>query len=266
MVADYFAEHYHEIPRIPLKELCRAIGVSEPTIFRFCNDMGFAGIKDLKLYLASVNVEQEPPRLPRSVPEISETVDDQDFRFYINRILHAEEKILTRTISHIDIAALRKAAAMLIGSSHIVLYGLGSSQLVCQDAVRKLMRMQISAWAMTDEGDVENFLKNGHEKNLLFCISHTGASQQVVNAMREAHNYGVPTLLMTSYPQSAAAKYADFTLQTYAMEEITTRVGMTSRISQFAVLDSLVMIIARMIEKNLFVKMDTDSQTVLSND
>lgn len=259
LVADYFAEHYRDIPRMSLKELCRAIGVSEPTVFRFCTAMNFTGIKDIKLYIAShcLMVQKEEAAEHTAASEEGETRD------FVKRILSAEQKILMTTFLHLDTQKVDEAARMMIGAQRIFLYGLGSSALVCQDAARKLTRMQMNAWALRDEEDLKSNLRFSQVPTVLFCVSHSGASQQVINVMRVAHELHIPVLLMTSYPQSAAAKYADLILQTFAIEELSSRVGMTSRISQFAVLDALALTVAHATEREFFLNIDKNSRKVL---
>jgi len=256
LVADYFSEHDQDIPRMSLKVLCKAIGVSEPTVFRFCSAMGFSGIKDIKLYMAAHCLT------PLAKEEPKEPVKEESLDF-VRRILSAEQKILMTTLLHLDVKNVDKAAQMLIGAQRIFLYGLGSSALVCQDAARRLIRMQLNAWALHDEEDLKNHLRNTQKPTVLFCVSHSGASQQVINLMRLAHDLHIPTLLMTSYPQSAAARYADLILQTYAIEELSNRIGLTSRISQFAVLDALTLTAAHLTEQELFLNIDQNSRKVL---
>jgi len=255
LVADYFAEHSASIPPMPLKAICRAAGVSEPTVFRFCRAMGFAGIKDIKLYMASHLHDASP-----AAPEEAKPNGTYEF---VSRILEAEQKILSVTIRHLDPVLLEEAASHIASAGRIFLYGLGSSFLVCQDAARKLTRMQMNAWAIQEPDELKTHLHMSRSPALLFCISHSGSSRPVISALQTARSLQIPTLLMTSYPHSAAARYADWVLQTYAVEEISSRVGMTSRISQFAVLDALILTIAHLSEGELFLKMDQNSRLVL---
>jgi RpiR family carbohydrate utilization transcriptional regulator len=207
--ADFFEAHAQQICRMPLKEICRGAGVSEPTVFRFCRAMGFEGIKDIKLYLAAQVAQAESPA-PQETAE--ETAG------FVGRILAAEQKILATTIRRLDAQLLEEAARRLSGAERIFFYGQGSSFLPCQDAARKLMRMQLSAWAIQDTEDLASQLRVWGSKAVLMCISHSGASGQVIQLMRAAQSHKAGVLLMTSYPQSAAAKHAALILQTYAME------------------------------------------------
>ena len=251
LAADYFSGHALQIPRMSLKQICHAAGVSEPTVFRFCRAMGFEGVKDIKLYLASHSLPDTPPQ---------EVSGDGDF---VSRILAAEQKILATTIRQLDPSILEQAACTLVRADRIYLYGQGSSFLVCQDAARKLARMQFNAWAVQDTEDLSSYIRHGKETSALMCVSHSGTSRQVIAAMQTARQRGMAVVLMTSYPQSAAARHADVTLQTFAMEDVSLRVGMTSRISQFAVLDALVLTIAHMTEQELFAEMDRNSRKEL---
>ena len=56
LVADYVCDHLPQISRMSIREFKQAVGVSEPTIFRFCQAIGFRGFKEFKISLA----EQTP--------------------------------------------------------------------------------------------------------------------------------------------------------------------------------------------------------------
>jgi len=51
-VADYISEHLEEVTTIALSDLAHNVGVSEPTVIRFCRTLGCDGFRDFKMRLA----------------------------------------------------------------------------------------------------------------------------------------------------------------------------------------------------------------------
>ena len=51
-VADYVSEHLEAVTTIALSELAENVGVSEPTVIRFCRTLGCDGFRDFKMQLA----------------------------------------------------------------------------------------------------------------------------------------------------------------------------------------------------------------------
>ena len=47
-VAAYVVDNYYQIPFLSITALARNIGVSDTTIIKFCNQLGFSGFGDFK--------------------------------------------------------------------------------------------------------------------------------------------------------------------------------------------------------------------------
>ncbi|MFL6126329.1 MurR/RpiR family transcriptional regulator, partial [Actinophytocola sp.] len=76
-------------------------------------------------------------------------------------------------------------------------------------------------------------------------ISHTGATADTVEALREARRAGATTVALTNFPTAPISEVADLVLTT-AARETTFRSGATaSRIAQLTVVDCLFIGIAQ---------------------
>ena len=70
-------------------------------------------------------------------------------------------------------------------------------------------------------------------------VSHTGATADTVEALRQARQRGATTIALTNFPRSPITEVADHVLTT-AARETTFRSGATaSRIAQLTVIDCL---------------------------
>jgi len=70
-------------------------------------------------------------------------------------------------------------------------------------------------------------------------ISYSGNNEDVVRAMRVAHDRQARTVAITNYPTSPAAKLADVVLLTGATETPLVSESGPSRVVQLAVIDVL---------------------------
>lgn len=52
LVADYVSAHLEDVTTIALSDLAKKVGVSEPTVIRFCRTLGCDGFRDFKIRLA----------------------------------------------------------------------------------------------------------------------------------------------------------------------------------------------------------------------
>jgi len=51
-VTNYVLTHPNEVVHYSISELAELVGVSEPTVIRFCRGAEFKGLQDLKIFLA----------------------------------------------------------------------------------------------------------------------------------------------------------------------------------------------------------------------
>ena len=58
-VADFVSAHLEEISGMTIAELAGAVGVSTPTVVRFCRSMGCDGFREFKLRLAQNLYEKD---------------------------------------------------------------------------------------------------------------------------------------------------------------------------------------------------------------
>lgn len=235
-MADYVLEYTDKIPRMSTLELKAATGVAEPTIFRFCKRIGFTGIKELKLFLAQYSGREQTEK---EAPDF----EHSGLQELVYRSLEAERRIIKNTQELMDYEIFEKVADIMVKAERICLFGIGASYLVCNDAHRKLQPMSMSAWAFNETTDTLALMRRMKNTDVVFCVSHSGASAATLQVMRDAKRLKLKTVLMTSFPQSQCAKYADLVLKTYAPEIPGSRTGISSRVSQFAVFDALYLMI-----------------------
>ena len=238
-VADFILEDPTRLPHMTTLELRAAIGVSEPTIFRFCKAMGYRGLQDFRIQLAFVTGEG---RESKRATKDAKTDPQSARRDFARSALLAMQQVAARTEHLLDYAELELLADKMLEAHRITFFGVGSSYLVCLDAKRKLQRLDLDVRAgncMSDTLSEINRMKSG---DILVVVSHSGTTLDAQQVIRVGAMHGLETVLLTSYPESACARHAQHVIKTYAPEASHSRSGIASRISQFAVFDALYML------------------------
>lgn len=77
--------------------------------------------------------------------------------------------------------------------------------------------------------------------DLLVAVSHSGQNADTLKVLNTANKNGIGTLAITTFLKSEIAESADLVLATKTRESPYRNVAISSRISQFAVMDSLFM-------------------------
>jgi DNA-binding MurR/RpiR family transcriptional regulator len=118
--------------------------------------------------------------------------------------------------------------------------GVGASNIVAADAQQKLLRVNKGAMAFTDMHLVATLIANADENDIVFAISFSGETPEVVNILKLAKERGVKTIGLTHYGQTTVSSLCDVTLYTSYSNEAPFRSAATSsRLAQLYMIDIL---------------------------
>jgi len=233
-VARSIEERPADVIRLSVRSLAEAVGVSEATVIRCCQSLGYAGLRELKLALA---VETAVP-----LQLIREDIQPDDSALTImHKVLHADIQAIADTLAVLDHEAFERAFAALRDAPRIEFYGVGSSIPLATDAYFRFLRIGIPTAAITDpyiQGVSAAQLRPGA---VAFAISHSGRSVETANALRTARAAGATTILLTSHANSAVGEHADIQLITADRSVTPHRETAARRIAQLSLIDALCM-------------------------
>ncbi len=229
-VADYLLSCPDIRAPLSISELAQRSHSSEATITRFSRRLGFSGYPDLKISLA-----QEDPRATVS-PSIGET--DTCYEIF-DKVCNDAYLSLERTKKIISEQALSEASEALANAGKIVLIGLGTSASVADDMAGKLLRAGCCATAYSDthlQAVAVSFVGPG---DVVVGISQSGASKDVVEALRSARLNGATTVCITGTEHSPIIRAADIVLLTDTEETRHSALRLSSHIARQMVVDAV---------------------------
>ncbi|GGF22890.1 hypothetical protein GCM10010954_22110 [Halobacillus andaensis] len=139
---------------------------------------------------------------------------------------------------------LNKAVEVIAEASFIEFYGSGGSGTVALDAHHKLLKLGIKSFAYNDSTLQAMSASVLSEKDVVIGISHTGATKEVLNALKLAKDAGATVICITNSSKSPITKISDIVLQTASKETLFRTDAISSRIAQLTIIDILVASIA----------------------
>ncbi|HHY45819.1 MAG TPA: MurR/RpiR family transcriptional regulator [Firmicutes bacterium] len=241
--ADYILEHPSKVIHMSVTEFAEKVGVSEATIVRLCQKVGFKGYHDLRLRLAGeVTVPRRNMYETITGADNIQTVMEKAFALYTQS--------LKDTLSILDVREMERAVDSILKAGKVQLYGAGGSGGIASVAYEKLLRVGVFSSVCTDphtQAVLANMLGPG---DVAIGISHSGASLETVNVIHLAKETGATTIGITNQSQSPLAKLVDIKLITGAQETPLGPEAGVSRIAQVAVVDVLCLGIA--LKKDLY--------------
>lgn len=218
-----------EMP-IYITDFARRCGTSEATVVRFAKRLGFEGFQQLKIAMA-----QQTENRPINADI---TFDDSAADVFA-KICDDVYCSLEKTKKALDGNQLQRACDAIASAGEVLIFGLGNSASVAADAAHKLFRLGIKAHAYTDNHMQAIAAAHACDKSAAIGISHSGASQDIVSALRLAKENGAVTIALTHLGKSPIGKVSDIILSTVSDETNYRVLGLSSRIAQLTIVDAI---------------------------
>ncbi|HZW53801.1 MAG TPA: MurR/RpiR family transcriptional regulator [Candidatus Elarobacter sp.] len=231
-VADFILKHPDELIYLTVTELAERTSTSESTVVRLTQKIGYKGYQEFKIMLARDLVEP--------TTEIHSAIEaGDDLATVKSKVFHANAQALRDTLEVLDDEQLRRAVEALAGARRVEIYGVGGSSPLALDAYHKLIKLGVSALALSD-GDLMAMSSSLlGPADVALGISHTGASRDVTDALGRAKSCGATTICLTHRPSSPVTKVSDIVLVTAAQQTAFRSDASSSRIAQLTIIDVL---------------------------
>lgn len=231
-VAKYIVDDPEAAVYYTITELGQKASVCDTTIIRFCRKLGFRGYSDFRIEL-TLEVSSTKKE---SVDAIAE---EDDATSIIKKLSVINNQAIEQTLLLLDSTKVMETVKLMQQCKKIHFYGVGMSGIVGLDAKFKLMRLGLNVESLFDS---HTFLIDASlvgPDDIVFGLSHSGDSQDVVAAMKLAKKRGAHTVAITHYQKSAITKYSDIVLLEGLNETYMQSDTLGCRIAQYFVIDVL---------------------------
>ncbi|MGG4488279.1 MurR/RpiR family transcriptional regulator [Metabacillus idriensis] len=232
-LADYILQHPHEVVNSTVSELSTSAKTSGAAVVRLCKSLGLKGFQDLKMRIAG--------DLMKSVEQGYRDIEPSESLYrVVEKTTSNTIQIIRDTAEIIDHENLKEAISLLLKAKNVHFCGVGASSIVAQDAQQKLIRINKGATAFTDMHLVATLIANADPDDVLFAISFSGETQEIINVLKLAKERGVKTIGLTHFGQTTVSSLSDVSLHTSFSNEAPFRSAATSsRLAQLYMIDIL---------------------------
>lgn len=231
-VADFVIANLHDAVTMSVHEFSEHAGISVATAVRFCRKLGFKGYRDFCIQMAqSMNSHVD------YVMDMHGCTDDVEE--HIHRVLLANAETIRTTLAGLDYPLLRQVAHEINQCRNLLFVGMGTSQIVCQDATLRFLRAGKQVVCYADSHASIVAVSHYGPEDIVVGISHSGTTQEVYEVLQIARSRGARTIGITTYPQERISDVSDVVLRTQTRESPMHKVAITSRTGQLAIIDAL---------------------------
>jgi DNA-binding MurR/RpiR family transcriptional regulator len=175
----------------PIEDLAPWVGVSAPTITRFCRAVGCEGLRDLKLRLMGglrVGLRYLEPLTP---PEtMAEAVD---------RVGQRAHRAIAKTVESADIKAFEHAAEIMSRCRILYVFGGGGvSSWLVEEVQNRLFRLGVHVIPCVDHQMQMMLAATVDRVDAVLCCSLTGRNAELIKVASIALEYGAATIALTT--------------------------------------------------------------------
>ena len=194
-VAEFIARHREEAVFLSAAEIGRELAMSDATVIRTAQTLGYAGLPELKAELQGALRSRATPalRLGRSLEDAG-----ADPAAILDHVLATELELVTdarRTLQPKDFA---RALDLLAGADRVLVFGIGPNGPHAQYAALRLGRLRRSAIAITARGlALADALLGLRKGDVIVTIAYERLNPETRVVLDRARELGLASILIT---------------------------------------------------------------------
>jgi DNA-binding MurR/RpiR family transcriptional regulator len=211
--AQYILDHYDEAIFLTASRLAKQAGVSEATIVRLAQVLGFEGYPKMQQTLRD-NLRNQLSTVARLTNTVRHIRGDGDI---LTKTMQEDMHNLAQTLRDISLETFHQALMDMVNAKRIFVAGLRGAHAPALVLAFYLQFLKMDAHAVTPGyGDVWNTLQDLCPKDLVIGISFPRYTKLTVEILEYAHEQGAKVGAITDSLVSPLARNADWVLLAYS--------------------------------------------------
>ncbi len=186
-MADYILSQPDETRHLSSQQLAAEAGVSQSSVVKFSQKLGFKGFPALKLALSEALASSPDPH---SVPVHNHIRGDDPLRLVGEKLIKDNVAAMHASLDVNTEETLREAVTLLRNARRVIVTGIGASGPVARNFSWKLMKIGINAVSEQDMHALLATVQAMSSDDLLLAISYSGERREINMAAGEALRVG----------------------------------------------------------------------------
>lgn len=213
-IVEYIVNHKKEVTKQSIQVLAVNVFTVPNTITRLSKKLGYDGFSHLKNSLKEeINAEQH---------------EGEALHFYIQK-----------TCMLIDEETLEYTAKMFYSAKRVICFGIGDNVSFCGMVVKNLRIAGTNAILPIHRHEIIQEIQSLRKSDVVFFISLSGESTQVLEAAQLAKEKGAGVVSLTHFEKNALQQLADISLFCYAPKSYKNGYNVTMMTPLMLVIETL---------------------------
>lgn len=227
------SDKQNNISTLSAVALGKQCGVSNASVIRFAQNLGYKGYSEFKLEYLAIQ--------KKDVGEVlySDVRSDDSAQAIIQKAGYLFTKNVDNAMRVVDAEKIEQLAQAIVKAEKIALFGVGSSGIVAADAYQKLIRINKNVLFNPDTHVQRAYASMLTDNDLALAFTTRGHTDEVLQSLEIAEQSCCTISAITRYGKTPINKLCDLTLQ-FAYRERHQELGMiTPQLSQMMLFDVL---------------------------
>ena len=231
-IADFVLAQHSQVQFMSITQLADECGTAEATVSRFCRSMKLKGFNAFKIELAKHSVTGAVP-----APQQEHRQDTLEGRCVEVRRLAIDA--VTHTVEMVEPAQVLRAVELFEQAAHVMCIGSGGSSIMASECAHLFSTVTAKFYAVSDSHMQMSATATMSPQDVIVLFSYSGATTSGIQVLELAKSRGIPTILVTRFPKSPAAKLADVVLRCGSNEGPFQFGSVPAKVAQLVVMDVL---------------------------
>ena len=244
LIASYILEHYDKAAYLTAARLGSVVGVSESTVVRFANELGYDGYPAFQHSLQEI-IRNRLTSFQR-IEVTNSLIGDGNV---LDKVLLSDAEKIRRTLEEIDHTSFERAVDRIVSAKQIYIIGVRSSSSLA-GFLNYNFRMIFDnvKFVQTTSGSemFEQIMQIG-EGDVMIAISFPRYSKRIINAVEYAGSKRADVVALTDSVQSPIAEYADHLL--IAQSDMASFVD--SLVAPLSIINAMIVAVSRRKQEEL---------------
>ncbi|NLK21745.1 MAG: MurR/RpiR family transcriptional regulator [Epulopiscium sp.] len=209
LIANYILNHYEKAVFLTAAKLGNIVGVSESTVVRFANELGYDGYPKLQRAL-----EELVKNRLTSVQRMEVASDRLEQQHVLKHVLQSDAEKIKCTLEEIDEETFDKSVDIILNARQIYILGVRSSAALASflGFYFNLLFDNIKLIHTNSVSEMFEQIYKIKSDDVVIGISFPRYSKRTIKAMEFAKTQGAAVITITDSPLSPMTQYADYSL------------------------------------------------------
>ncbi len=233
VIANYILDHPDTVSLLSITELSKKCNTSETTVMRLLKKLDYSSYQIFR-----INLAKECSNSPTE-SIIEEIISDDNIGLIKKKVIGHTITAINDLEHSLKEELIENALDIILSSNRILFYGVGASASIAMDAMHKFGKLGLNVCSYPDPHFMNIICAHSTANDVLFAVSHTGESVEVLNTVSIAKNNKTKIIGLTSFNNSTLAKQSDVLLSSSTNDKKYHSEAMASRIVQLSIIDIL---------------------------